>query len=228
MSKILVVLGLAVLLGACSSLVPDQAVTNPFGLDGKSVTLQQSAALNENGLSAQAVSAVYSGSISTTFNDLDQSLPAGIRPSGISENVGVEADIRVAAPTTNEADFPNSMTIIASQLGFTVTDGSGQPTVQKTFNSEAGLNLTVTKKAGSCQAGTGLTCTYVANAVDTILLLAELVGPDFSTFFNIISGGTEPNTLSGTFSLTVSGDSLFPAGSQVTVVLNTSQGILTF
>jgi hypothetical protein len=224
----LFVLGLAFFLSSCGVLIPDQAVTNPFGLDGKSVTLSQQAQTQQTGLSAQAIQVTYSGSVSATFNDFDQNLPGGIRPSGIAENLGIEANVRVSSATsTSEAAFPSSLSIVASRLEFTVADGGdGQPTVSKTFDSAAGLNLVLTK--GSCQTAGGVTCTYTTNAVDTILLVLQLVGGDFGTFFDIISGGGEPNTLSGTFSVTISGDTLFPSDSQMTVVLNTSQGTLSF
>jgi hypothetical protein len=232
MSKVLVVLSLVLLLGACSSLIPDQSVTNPFGLDGKSVTLSQQAQLQESqlkqpGLNAQALSATLSGAITASFNDFDQDLPGGIRPSGISENLGIGANVQVrSASGVGEAAFPNTLSVVASQLTFTVKDGSGQPTVTKTFTSASGLNLVINK--GTCQVGSGVTCTYTTNAVGTVLLLLQLVGSDFSTFFDILSEGSEPNTLEGTFSLTVSGDALFPSDSQVTVVLETTQGTLSF
>lgn len=227
MTKVLVVLSLVLVLSACASLIPEQSVTNPFGLDGKSVTLSQQAQLRQPGLSAQALSATLSGNISATFPDFNQSLPGGIRPSGISENLGIEANVGVSsASSTSEADFPSTLSIVASQLTITVKDGSGQPTVNKTLNSGSGLNLVINK--GSCQVAGGVTCTYTTNAAATVLLLLQLVGSDFSTFFDILSGGSAPNTLEGTFSLTISGDSLFPADSQVTVVLNTTQGTLAF
>jgi hypothetical protein len=220
---------LTFVLAACSSLIPDQKVENVFGLDGKSVTLEQVAqsGLTQSELGAQQVSVVYSGALSATFNDLDQDLPGGIRPSGISESVGIQANLSVASATANEAAFPTTLSITASQLSFTLTDGSGNPNVSQSFNSSAGLNLVLTK--GTCTTGaTGTSCTYTTNAVSAILLVAQLVGSNFSTFFDIISGGGEPNTLMGNFSLTLVGDSLFPADSRMTVVLQTSEGTLTF
>jgi hypothetical protein len=229
MPKIFVcfVVGLVLILSACSSLIPDQAITNPFGLDGKTVTLEQQT--TQAGLSAQALSAVYKGSVSSSFADLSLELPGGIAPSGISENVGIKADIKVASSAL-EAAFPESLSIVASQLAFTVSDGSGTPSVSQTFDSASGLNLTLSKKPGGCGvAGTTTTCTYTTNAVDTVLLVAQLVGGNFSTFFNdILRGGSAPNTLTGNFSLTISGDALFPADSKVTVILHTSKGTLMF
>ncbi len=228
MLKVLVVVGLVVLLSSCSALIPDQKVTNPFGLDGKRVTLQQQgAALTGDGLSAQQVSATYSGSVTASFNDLDLDLPGGISPSGISENVGLGVEMKVAS-SQPESAFPASLSITASQLDFRVADGSGNPTVNQTFKSAAGLNLSFTKQ--SCSLASGVTtCIYSTNAVSTVLVLAQLVGTNFSTFFNnILRGGSAPNTLEGTFSITASGDRLFPADSQVEVTLKTSEGTLAF
>lgn len=227
MQKVFVslVLGLTLVLGACSSLIPDQTIGNPFGLDGKTVTLEQAPAAE---LNAQAVQATYSGSLSSTFPDFEQSIPGGVSPSGISENLGIETDIRVSSATaTSDTVFPDSLTIVASQLSFTVTDGSGTPSLTKTFKSAAGLSLVMTK--GSCQTTGGVTCTYTLSVPDTVLLVIQLLGADISTFFNdILDGGGEPNTLTGNFSLTVSGDTLFPEDSEVTVKLNTTEGTLTF
>jgi hypothetical protein len=221
----LFVLGLAFFLSSCGALIPDQNVENVFGLDGKSVTLSQQQQIQQAGLAAQAVAATFSGAISASFNDFDQSIPGGIRPTGISENVGLEATVRVASATaTSEADFPSTLNIVASQLNITVADGSGQPTINKAFNSVSGLSIALNK--GSCTVASGVTCTYTINATNAILLLAQLVGSEMGTFYTIISSGGEPNTVTGTFSISV--DALFPANSQVTVVLNTSDGVLTF
>jgi hypothetical protein len=217
-----------VLLGACSSLIPDQTIGNPFGLDGKTVTLEEQPPALQAGLSAQAVSATYSGDLSTTFKDFEQALPGGVRPSSISENLGLAAELKVASSSA-EAAFPESLTITASSLEFTATDGSGTPTLSQSFNSASGLALVITKKAGSCAlAGTITTCTYTLSTPSTVLLLLALSGNTFSTFFDILSKGTSSNTLTATFSLIVTGDALFPSDSQVTVTLKTSQGTLKF
>jgi hypothetical protein len=133
---------ITILLGACNALIPDQTITNPFGLDGKQVTLTQQAQV---GLSAQAVLATYSGNLTATFKDLEQNLPGGIRPSSIEESLGLAAELKVAS-ASGEVAFPNSLTITASSLAFTVTDGdgSGAPTLSQSFNSASGLALVIT------------------------------------------------------------------------------------
>jgi hypothetical protein len=227
MQKVFVflVVSITIVLGACNALIPDQTVTNAFGLDGKQVTLTQQAqaGLSQTGLSAQAVSATYSGTLAATFKDLEQNLPGGIRPSSIEESLGLAAELKVAS-ASGEAAFPNSLTITASSLAFTVTDGLGAPTLSQSFNSASGLALVITKK--SCTGAT--TCTYTLSAPSTVLLLVALAGSNFSTFFDILSKGGSPNTLTASFSLVLMGDTLFPADSAVTVTLKTSQGTLKF
>ena len=221
------IVSITILLGACNALIPDQTVTNPFGLDGRQVTLTQQAqgGLSQTGLSAQAVSATYSGNLTATFKDLEQNLPGGIRPSSIEESLGLAAELKVAS-ASGEAAFPNSLTITASSLAFTATDGSGAPTLSQSFNSASGLALVITKK--SCTLAGATTCTYTVSAPSTVLLLVALAGSNFSTFFDILSKGGSPNTLTASFSLVLMGDTLFPADSAVTVTLKTSQGTLKF
>ena len=89
----LVVGGLALVLSACglvNSLVPNQTVSNPLGINGKTVTMKSPAL--PAGLTTQAPATVasFGGTFSGTFPDLDASkIPGGVKPNGFDADINV-------------------------------------------------------------------------------------------------------------------------------------------
>lgn len=215
--------GLALLLSACglvNALIPDQAIDNAFGLDNQELTLTviDSSALRS------AASTTFSGDVTATFDDPDLSdVPAGIRPDAIEEVVALGATVSASSVMAVPSDFPDTMTITGASLSATVDDPSNDPTLTKTIASDA-LALSLAK--ADCNVTVGTTCTFSVTATDAQLLLLSIEGSEFDTVWTLLSNGSSPNTLDGTFELTV--DQALPSDSQVTIVLDTNAGTLKF
>ena len=206
-------------LSACASLIPDQSINNVLGLNGTKVTLSESL----SGLTAQA-SKTYSGNISVTFKDFEENLP--ITPGEINEILGIKAEVKISSAEAASV-FPNSVTLSAPVIAFTVADGSGNPSFTFSGWGPYAVSLTITK--GTCSvAGGKTTCTYTASASDTTMGLMTLAGANMSTFLSIVQGGGSPNTLTGNFSLKLTGDILPPSDSQIAITLQTSKGTIKF
>ena len=211
---------LAGLLGACNSFIPDQSIANAYGLDGQEVTLTQSI----NSLTTQQFVSFYEGSFSASFTDFDASdVPGFVNPNTLRELLGIEPSFSVSS-TSAAGAFPAEVTVTASKLDLSLSDASG-PIISKAFGSDDGLSITFTKDA--CEAGVLMTCTYTTDLVSVVLLTLMLGGQDLDDFYErILTDGDSPNSVSGTFGLTLSTG--LPADSSITVILATEEGTLTF
>lgn len=210
--------------GVVNSLIPDQAIENPFGIDGQELILSHE---SSGGVSAQQVIDTYSGPFDVSFADQDVDLPNGIGPNGLKETIGFGSTITVTSATAADADFPATATVTASSMSIEITDGSGDPSVSKTFDANSSISVSLTK--GTCSAVVlGTACDYTLSGDHAGVIKASMTGSDFDTLFDILTEGGSPNDLSGTLSLSFQGDKAFPTDSAATVVIETTGGTLTF
>lgn len=220
------VAGLALVLSACglvNSLIPDQSVTDPLGLNGTSVTMS---APSTPALGAQLVvtTTTLSGAFNGSFGDFDaSSIPSGVHPSGFAAPIDVAATASIA--TATPGSLPTSFSVTGVTLDLTVKDGSGAPsfTLSPPF-SNTGTLLTFTQTA--CTASS---CDYSVAAgpdLGSALIALSLSSSDVATLWQIVTGGNATNTAQGSITVTV--DQGLPADSALTVQLVSPTGTLTF
>jgi hypothetical protein len=230
--RTLVALGAAALVlsgcGLLNAFVPDQTATNPLGLDGVpvSMTATSTAALAPQ---AAAPGTDFSGSVSASFPNIDTSgFPSGVTPNKLVADLTLGALVTVSSPSAvGGADFPDAVNVTAAGIDLTVADGSGSPntTVSASASSASGM-LTLTK--GSCKAGTvGWSCDYAPSlASGASALLTITVSAHFAQLWTIATAGTSPNTVDGSFGVTL--DPGIPGDSTVSVTLSSAEGTFSF
>ena len=197
---VIVVAALALLVSACSSLIPDQTLTNPLGLNNKSVALDT---VTTAGLAPQAgaTSTTFSGSTSSTFQDVS-GIPSWVSASGFqSDLTATSVTINSTAPST----LPASLDVTEFKFDVTAKDGSGSPSL--TFNYDSGqktqlLKLTQT----SCDS---TSCTYsvaagsdLSGTVDQLVQISLSSG-DAQKLLDMVRGGDATNDVSASVALTV-------------------------
>jgi hypothetical protein len=221
--------GLGLMLSGCNAvlntLIPDQPITNPFGLNDVLLTLTTSP--DDSSLE----SAVYSGGSSNSLSNLAPDAFGPTRPTGIEEQLGLASSLTLSSAFANNASdpqrvFPESLTLSKSSLNFTVIDGPRGAEFEDVFDSPPSSIFTLTKE--TCETNSSRTvCTYALDK-QTPLLHIQLLGEDFNTLFDFITSGGQPNTIRGTLSLELTGESLPPLDSELRVVLKTSEGKVKF
>jgi hypothetical protein len=218
-----VVAGLALVLSACglfSGLVPDQTLTNPLGLDGNPVSLS---AVTTVAVTTQATDTL-SGPFSGSFGNFDaSSIPSGIGPNGFNAPIDIETTATITTATPGA--LPTTFSLTGVQLSLTVADGSGNPsfTLSPEY-SHTGTLLNFTQSG--CTASS---CSYdVAAGPDlgTALIALALSSSDVNTLWTIVTGGSTPNTVQGTISVTL--DQVVPDDAAIAVTLVSPTGTLTF
>jgi hypothetical protein len=223
---------LGLLLSSCNTvvntLIPDQPITNPFGLNNRPLTLTMP---RPDDPFVPLESATYGGGLSSSLNNVTSSVFGPTRPTGIEEQLGIASTITISSAFANNASdpqtvFPKTLTLSKSSLNFKVVDGPQGATFEDVFQPPSGLTFTLTKE--TCETNPVKTiCTYTIDK-GTPLLQIQLLGEDFNTLFNFITAGGQPNTISGTLSLELTGESLPPLDSEIIVILKTSEGKLKF
>ena len=213
----------ALLLSGCglvNSLVPDQSVTNAYGLDDRPVEL--SPVPSGTALASAAVATLYEGSLSASFDDvvLPDSVPAGIRPSSLEEELQLGSSVTITAGAG--ATLPATLTIEGVTLAVSVDDASDDPVATE----ELATDLSIVLTQESCLAGV---CTYTVTSADagsaeTLLILA-VAGAAFDELWTLLQNGVERNSLTGT--MTLEFDQAFDASS-IEIVLQTTAGTLKF
>lgn len=220
-----VVSALAALLSACgvvNSLIPDQEIGNPLGLDGKTVTMTRT---SSTGLSTQAGVTYTDATLSASFADPDLgSLPGGIKPNELVVALAIGPTVEMTGSAT--ATFPDSVTFSNASLDLTVDDASGDAAFEDTFDA-TGLNLVLTKSSCTADNTAGTqSCSYsTSTSGNASVLLMDIASADFNTLWKLMTNDASPNTVSGSFSLTTSAE--IPATS-VTVTLQLPNGTLKF
>ena len=227
----LVVGGLALVLSACglvNSLVPNQTVTNPLGIDGSTVTM--TAPAPTAGLTPQApgTATSFGGHFSGTFADINASkIPNGVKPNGFDANIDVAATATIA--TSSPSTLPTSFDVTKVTLGLTVNDGAkagGTPsfTLAPPY-THTGTLLHLTRTT----ACTTSPCTYsVSKGPDfgSALIGLALSSSDVNTLWTIVTSGQSTNYASGVIDVQVS--NALPSDSALTVTLVSKDGTLTF
>lgn len=224
--------GLGLLLSSCNAilntLIPDQPITNPFGLNDRLLILTMP---RPDDPLASLESATYSGDSSNNISNLAPGAFGPTRPTGIEEQLGIASSLTISSAFANNASdpqavFPEILTLSKSTLSFTVVDGPGGAEFEDVFESLPGLTSTLTKE--TCETNSSRTiCTYALDK-ETPLLQIQLLGEDFNTLFDFITAGGQPNTISGSLSLELTGESLPPLDSEIRVMLKTSEGKVKF
>ena len=186
---------IALVLTACTTGSNKVTLKNIFQLDGLDITLgcdSPCTNLNEIG---------FSGSFTDLpLNDLPEDSPEipefywGIPPLRVLETLGFETIMTATSETGTKDKFPIHFEVVTSKLELTITDGSGSPTLSKSFTSAGDLNhcLHSAKLHGRDQIDT---CTYTTDFSDPLLNL-ELNGGEVTTFYNLSGRGLKALTLS--------------------------------
>jgi hypothetical protein len=225
-------ISLSGLLSGCNTvlnaLIPDQPITNPFGLNNRDITLKMERPADPL---AKVEAASYFGGLSSSFINLSPSILGEARPTGIEEKLALASTLKVSSVFANNASdpqavFPESLTLATARLAFKVVDGPEGSSLEEVFNSVPDVVLVMTKQA--CVTGSSkTTCTYLTGAEVTLFQL-QFLGENFNTLFDIITAGGQPNTISGNLNFEFMGASFPPLDSEITLVLKTSDGKLKF
>ncbi|TVR85231.1 MAG: hypothetical protein EA416_17135 [Trueperaceae bacterium] len=212
---------LAGALGACTSLIPDQNVSNAFGLDGVPVTA------TVGGAEATSLSGESEGStqLSGTFasevprGDLT-AIPGFISVASISDVITIQATVDVSAP--GDVSFATSYTITGVAIELRVA--SGTATVIDQTWSAAGLELTFSGSATYDEGSDTTVGTYtVATEIPLVTLMVQ--GAAVDAFVDALSDG---DTLDVAGALTVDLQPAIPSGAEVTLTLKSLGGTVTF
>lgn len=222
--------GLALVLSACglvNSLIPDQQVANPLGINGQQLTL---GAVSAPALSPQSPlppTTTFGGSFSGTFSDIDASnIPSGVAPKSFSADIDVGA---TATLTTAASSLPASFDVTNVSLTLTVKDGSGTPSFTLTPPYAKSGTLLVFTQTSCTTTSSGTSCDYAVTAgpdLGNALVALNLSTADVATLWKIVTGGSATNDASGTVTVQVS--QALPADTQLTVTLVSKEGTLSF
>lgn len=216
--KSVVLFALVVLLSACGALnsfVPDQEVDNAFGLDGQVVTLSKADAQ----LQVQATES-FTGSVSTEISDIDTSeIPDWVSPSALEEVLGMEP--RLSVSSLDAGSLPDTIELSAASLSITVSDG--EASLSADFASD-GLDTEFTLE--DCGVGE---CSYTVNLGFVTLMQIVLTGQELATLYDdILTNGDSPNQVEASFSLSLTSANGLPADAEVSLTLQTDEGVLKF
>ena len=188
---------LVVFLGACSLIPPINVGDDPFGVTGQPVeaTVGSTAAIS-------VLAKTATGSKTFSFDNVD---PAGApTPSELLTKLNIQDSVTVKAAN---GVYPNTLTLEITLSG-SLTDG-GAPFTASGKISNVGL----TKDAGCVDAAESCTYTVTAAASPSELMFN-------GDAMAIIFGGAEPNTVTITATMNVTGSPADLAdGSTITVKL---------
>lgn len=212
---------LAGALSACTSLIPDQNVSNAFGLDGVPVTATAA------GVEATSLSGVSGGTtqLSGTFASEVPggglaAIPGFISVASISDVITIQATVDVSAP--GDVSFATSYTITDVAIELRVSSG-GTTVIDQSW-SASGLELTfsggTTYDEGSDTTSGAYT---VASEIPLVTLLVQ--GAAVDAFVDALSDG---DTLDVAGALTVGLQPAIPSGAQMTFTLKSLGGTVSF
>lgn len=216
------------ILTACTTGNNKVTLENIFQLNGLVITLgcdSPCTNLNEIG---------FSGSFQDLpLNDLPENstkIPEfywGFPPSRVLETLGFKTIMTATSKTGKTNSFPTRFEVITSKLELTITDGSGSPSLSKSYTSAGDLNI-VYNRQNCIESEAETTCTYSTDFSDPLLNL-EINGTEVTAFYNQIwVGGTSPNPVSGNFDITFKGDKFPPSDTEVSYELISSNGRLEY
>ena len=211
----------ALALAACNSFIPDQPLTNAFGLDGVQLELTPTDTAARGLAPQQAQSLRFAGEISAFLDDIDASdVPGWVNPATLRETLGLERELRLTVGLSGGC--PSAVTITDAALELSITDPGGT-SLAKSF-SASGLAFTFERSSQGA-----LECSYQAEVDAVALLTLLLQGSELDTLYNdILANGQQPNEVAGSFALTVSSDEPLPTDATLRVTLSSSEGLMTF
>lgn len=215
-------LAVAVLVSACSNLIPPIEVNNLFGIDGVAVDLAGSGA-TVGALALDPVTS-FEGTISGTVTSEGFDLPAFITASLMEESVVIGADVVVTVEGEDATGLLGSFSLLSGEValevrvdGVVIADAAGSATF--------GTPLVVTRD--SCSFGVDTVCDYsaaVSSADHAIVVSASAT--DANAVFEALQNG-DTLVISGTYGVTLASPGLTESAI-VRVILNTSGGTITF
>lgn len=219
--RILTVLALAAALSACGllrGLIPDQSLTDPFGLDGVDVTLGADEAA-ASALDA-AASTTLVGTIDASFDVEDNDIPSWIsdvlRIRSVSGDVGIAPLVTLDAP--EGAALPQALSIVAANHEFAVSSGGSR----RFGGAWSADGLTVLLSASEpCDAS----CTYTVTPQDQALLTMLMTGSEARAYGQVIAAPGSYD-LDGQVVLEV--DAELPAGTEMRIELRDFGGVVSF
>ncbi len=214
--RALIAISLAAALAACSSVIPDQAITNAFGVDGTDVTVT---AVGASSI-APLASGRLAGSVGPVSFELDgiDGIPDFARPRSISDVITIETTVFVSAP--GEVAFATDYTITGVDLTLSVRDGADTVVTESWSNDD--LELTFSGSAAFDGATTS--GEYLAQ-VDVPLAEVRLSGAKAIALFELVKAGGR-YTVQGEVAIDVV--PAFPAGGELTFTLKSLGGTLAF
>ncbi len=223
---VIIVGALGLLVSACSALIPDQTLNNPLGLDNQTIALNN---VGTAGLAQQATgSTSFSGSTTTHFPDQDlSSKPSWANPNGFTSDIAATS---VTIKPGDSTTLPSTLNVTQVTLGLTVTDGSGTPSFNWSYDSGTKSQILVLTR-DTCGATAADGCTYTVAAGSDLSDVGKLIVVSFSqsqvgTLMDIIGKGTSPNDVTANAGVTV--DQALTGVSEMDVTLGNATGTLKF
>lgn len=221
--KLAVVALVAVLLlGGCglvNRFIPDQQV-DLLGLDD-TIPLTPGGTIPAGGVTAQAITyATPGGGFSGgTFEDVDTTdIPDYVNPSAIEEDVVLGATI--TGYTAGNA--PTAITVTGAAFEATIDD-EGEPASPVTLSTQRTDLNHAYDLVGSCTNGA---CTYqLASGSEAALFTLSVTGATLDDLWAMVTNTVGPNTVDGSFSLTLAEDFQFD---YIEVHIITKNGVIKF
>ncbi len=224
---VVIVGALGLLVSACSALIPDQTLNNPLGLNNKTINLNS---VSTAGLATQAASTTtFSGSTTTTFPDQDLSgVPSWANPNGFTSDISATG---VTIKPGDATTLPQTLNVTRITFGLKVTDGSGAPSFNWSYDSGSTPQQILVLTRGTCGPTVADGCTYSVAAGSDLSDVGKLIVVSFSqsqvtTLMDIIGGGTSPNDVTANASVTV--DQALSGAGDMDITLGNATGTLTF
>ncbi|HEX7000225.1 MAG TPA: hypothetical protein VF164_00860 [Trueperaceae bacterium] len=203
------------LLTACSSLIPDQNVTDPLGLDGQSVAIAF-----PGGETVVAMAVTGSGSADFTFPDLEiPDLP--LSPAELTNEVSIAS----ASLNAGAGEAPDQITLSGATLTVRVWHGAAtfddaDDKADFVLNAQGAVTLT----RGGCTVDS---CAYTYTGVLPAFGVASLTGAELASAMQVATEAPTPND--GHVSLSVAGEPEADlAGRTLTITLDGESGTIGF
>lgn len=208
-------------LGACSSLIPDQAISNAFFLDGVQVTATADGFREVGVRPTMAATTHVSGAFQTqVFSAGFGAVPGFVNVASISDVITIYADVELSSP--GSVDFAASYTITAVSIGLVVTN-AGATVIDQTWDA-FDVDLTVSGDVAYDPGSDTTSGTYRVD-VEVPLITLLVQGRVVDAFVDALQDGATLD-VAGAMALEVQPS--FPLGAEMTFTLKSLGGTLTF
>lgn len=226
LTRIAALAALPLLLAACASLIPDQAVDDLYGFNGETFDLTVGPNTGGGGLLApQASEIVAAGSVSI---EVDPDILADIPfdPTNVRESVRPQW-IRLIRPVgvggaITDA-LPESLALDAAAFAVSFTDGVD--TFNKTLDVTFAPAAMFDRDDASCTTDR---CDYLPTGAQEASLTVELSGAEIVEMLGILGSAATPKTASGDAQLFFSQDPLLANVSEAQLRIETFDGVVGF